>query len=84
MHADQRSVILLSVAGMLSGTAILLVYLAFQFGKVAIVSPMINTAPLFILLISRKFLGQEEIFSSRVVMGTVLIVGGVVLVSTFH
>jgi len=55
-----------------------------QFGKMAIVSPMISLARLFILLISRMFFGQEEIFSFRVVMGTVLTVAGVIFVSTFY
>lgn len=72
-----------ALAGLGTSIAIPTLYLALQLGTVVVVTPVMNTSPLFVLVISYAFFRGEELFTPRVVAGTVGIVGGVVLLSTF-
>lgn len=71
------------MAGLAGSVAIPTLYLALQLGTVVIVTPLMNTTPLFVLLLSFLFFREEELFTRRVLSGTVGIVAGVVLLSTF-
>jgi drug/metabolite transporter (DMT)-like permease len=68
--------------GLLSGccvaTAILCMYTALTVGQVVVVSPVLNTFPLFTLAWSLLF--RQERLSRRVGMGVVLVVAGVLLI----
>jgi DME family drug/metabolite transporter len=84
IRVNRRGIIFFSLAGSASSVAIPLLYLAFRIGNVVIVAPLNNTIPFFILLISYIFFREEELFSSRVISGTVLIVVGVILLTASH
>lgn len=71
------------LAGLATSVAIPVFYLALQLGNVVIVTPLMNASPLFVLGLSYLFFRGEELFTPRVVAGTLAIVGGVVLLSTF-
>ena len=47
----------------------------------SVVTPLTATAPIFVLLLSPFLLRGVEILTSRVVVGTLLIVGGVYLIT---
>jgi uncharacterized membrane protein len=64
----------------LNGLALLCQYVALSLGRVVVVSPMISTFPLFTLGISLLF-GVERL-SLRIGVGVLLVVLGVVVIST--
>lgn len=65
------------VAGIVSSIGTALLYVALRSGSIVIVAPILNTSPLFALLISYHWVHERELFSPRVVLGTMLIVCGV-------
>lgn len=60
-----------------------LVFYAFQYGSVAVVTPLIHTDPLFILILAYLYLRSVEKPSWKVVLGTLTIVGGIMLITIF-
>jgi drug/metabolite transporter, DME family len=64
-------------AGLAENTGVFLNVLALSVGSVSVVAPLLGTAPIFVLLLSLVFMRELETLSSRVVLGTVLIVLGV-------
>jgi drug/metabolite transporter (DMT)-like permease len=69
-----------ALTGVLNGLALLCQYVALSLGRVVVVSPMISTFPLFTLGISLLF-GVERL-SLRIGVGVLLVVLGVVVIST--
>jgi drug/metabolite transporter (DMT)-like permease len=65
--------------GICNGTGTLLLYLALGAGPVSLVAPLYATYPLFTVGMSAIFLGNVRI-TARLVAGTALTVGGVVLI----
>jgi drug/metabolite transporter (DMT)-like permease len=65
--------------GICNGTGTLLLYLALGAGPVSLVAPLYATYPLFTVGMSAIFLGNVRI-TFRLVAGTALTVGGVVLI----
>lgn len=61
---------------MFNGASLFLMYTALAKGKVALVSPIVATYPLFTLALSMLFLRQERV-PPRVALGAVLTVAGV-------
>lgn len=72
-----------ALAGLCTSIAIPTLYLALQLGTVVVVTPVQNTSPLFVLALSYLFFRGEELFAPRVIGGTVSVVLGVILLSTF-
>lgn len=58
-----------------------LTFRALHKGDLSVVSPIINTTPLFILAFTALFLRGEEKINKLVVIGVVLIVGGIALIT---
>jgi drug/metabolite transporter, DME family len=56
-------------------------FLALNGGQISIVSPLINTTPLFVIGLTALFLRGEEKINRLVVIGVVLLVGGIVLIT---
>lgn len=71
------------LAGLATSVAIPTLYLALRLGQVVVVTPIMNASPLFVLALSYVFFRGEELFTPRVVAGTVGVVAGVILLSTF-
>ncbi len=79
----RREQVFFALAGMATATAIPVLYTALQIGDVVMVAPMTNTTPFWVLLLSFVFFRESELFTPRVIGGTALTVGGVILISTF-
>ena len=65
--------------GICNGIGTLLLYAALGAGPVSLVAPLVATYPLVTVALSVLFLGNVKI-TSRLVAGTALTVGGVVLI----
>lgn len=83
LGVGRDEVVFFALAGFCTSVAIPTLYLALQLGTVVIVTPVQNTSPLFVLLLSYVFFRGEELFTPRVIAGTVGVVAGVILLSTF-
>lgn len=72
-----------ALSGVATAVAIPVLYTALQVGSVVLVVPMTNTTPFWVLAFSFLFFRGSELFTPRVIGGTALTVGGVILLSTF-
>jgi drug/metabolite transporter (DMT)-like permease len=66
--------------GILNALAFILHFFSLNIGTVAVVSPLISTAPFFSLTLSLLFMRDVERVTRLIVIGTVLIVGGAALI----
>lgn len=73
----------LVLGGLAATVAVYGLILAIELGQVSIVATLVQTSPLFVLLLSVLFLRQTERVTPRVVLGGTLTVGGGVLASLF-
>jgi drug/metabolite transporter (DMT)-like permease len=80
--ADGRATPWFVATGLLNGGGVFLSYVALNGGKVATVSPIVATYPLFTLGLSLLFMRQERI-SARMVAGVVLTVASVAVLLAF-
>ncbi len=69
-------------AALLSTVAQVLNFAALSMGEVSVMVPLLDTTPLFILFFSAIFLKDLERITARIVFGTVLMVAGVVIISS--
>ena len=81
LRQKKRSVAFLLIAGVTAAAGILSSFFALSMAPVVVVSPLQSISPLFALLWSYLFLGQLERITLRVILGTLLVVGGVALVA---
>jgi drug/metabolite transporter (DMT)-like permease len=79
---NRRSMGFFVLAGLSQAAAQLTLLNALRQGMVAVVSPVVSTAPLFTLLLAPILLRGREKISSRLIVSMVLIVAGVVLVTS--
>ena len=68
-------------AGLTENVGVFLTIVGLSLGAVSVVTPLTASAPLFVLLLAPFFLRGVEVFSGRVVVGTLLIVFGVYLIT---
>lgn len=80
---NRRGLSLFCGAGICEGGAILCMYYALSLGTVILVSPLINTSPLFALFFSHLFLKDAEKVTRKIVIAAVLIVIGATII-TFY
>jgi uncharacterized membrane protein len=57
-------------------------FVALGRGEVAVILPLLNTTPLFSVLFSSLFLRQFETVTARVILGAVVMVAGVVTITS--
>jgi drug/metabolite transporter, DME family len=57
-------------------------FIALARGELSVIIPLLNTTPLFTVLFSVLFLRAVETINSRVVLGAIAMVGGVVLITS--
>ncbi|MGE3541483.1 MAG: DMT family transporter [Candidatus Tectimicrobiota bacterium] len=81
LHCDARSWRYFLAAGVTENAGVLLGLIALGLGQVSVVTPLNGTSPLFVLLLSFVCLRGIEPLSSRIVLGTLLIVAGVFLLT---
>jgi drug/metabolite transporter (DMT)-like permease len=75
---DHRGALWFAAVGLCNGLAVLAMYAALEYGPVTIISPVIAGYPLVTLLLSRAFLGKEDV-SPQLIAGVTGAVCGVVL-----
>ena len=68
-------------AGFTENAGVFMTIVGLSLGAVSVVTPLTATAPIFVLLLSPFLLRGVEILTTRVVVGTVLIVFGVYLIT---
>jgi drug/metabolite transporter (DMT)-like permease len=56
-------------------------FIALNGGPISVVSPLINTTPLFVIGLTWLFLRGEERINRNVVIGVILLVGGIALIT---
>ena len=57
-------------------------FIALARGQLSVIIPLLNTTPLFTVFFSALFLRNVETVNSRIILGAVLMVGGVVLITS--
>jgi transporter family protein len=78
-----RSLAYFIFAGIAENAGVFLLIFALSLGAVSVVTPLTAASPLFVLLFTPFFLKGVEVLTTRVVIGTVLIVFGVYLITAF-
>jgi len=78
---NRRAVGFLLLSGTAAACGIMSSFFALSMAPVVIVSPLQSTNPLFALLWSYLFLGRLERITPRLVLGSILVVGGVILIT---
>jgi uncharacterized membrane protein len=78
---EGRSTVYFVGAGIAENLSVFLVLVAMSMGEVSVVAPLSGTAPLFVLPFTSVFLKGVETLTGRIVMGSLLIVLGVVLLT---
>jgi drug/metabolite transporter (DMT)-like permease len=75
---DHRGALWFGAVGLCNGLSVLAMYAALEYGPVAVISPLIAGYPLVTLLLSRAFLGKEDV-GPQLIAGVAGAVCGVVL-----
>ena len=78
----RRSFLFFLCAALVATVAQVLNFVALGRGQLAVIIPLLNTTPLFSVLFSVLFLRDVETVNSRIVFGAILMVGGVVLITS--
>jgi drug/metabolite transporter (DMT)-like permease len=78
---SRKAVGLLLLSGLAAACGITSSFFALSMAPVVVVSPLQSTNPLFALLWSWLFLGHLEKITPRLVLGSVLVVAGVILIT---
>ena len=79
---DRSSLLLFVTAAFIAMSAQILNFVAIGQGELSAIIPLLNTTPLFTVLFSSLFLRAVETLSTRIVLGAMLMVGGVLLITT--
>lgn len=82
LRCDGRSLLYFIAGGILENAGVFLVLVALGLGEVSVVIPLAGTAPLFVLLLAFLFPSALTKLHWRIVLGAVLIVLGVVLLTS--
>lgn len=69
-------------AGIIAALAQVANFIAIGRGQLSVIIPLLNTSPLFTVFFSAVFLRNIETVNSRIVLGAILMVGGVVLITS--
>jgi uncharacterized membrane protein len=81
LRCERASLLFLIGGGIAENTGVFLLIVALGFGDVSVVTPLIGTAPLFVLLLALLFPSGRRQLNWRVVGGAVLVVLGVFLLT---
>ena len=69
------------LSGVANSLALITLFGALNSGLVTVVGPISAVAPLFVILFALLFLRRVEVVNSRLVIGAILIVAGMVLIA---
>jgi drug/metabolite transporter (DMT)-like permease len=76
-----RGAFYFAAGGIFSALGVTGLFLALERAQVVIVSPVSSTNPLFTLILAAIFLREVEQLNLRVVIGSLLVVGGVIVLT---
>ncbi len=82
LHMDRDGFIFFFCAAIIAALAQVANFIAIGRGQLSVIIPLLNTSPLFTVFFSAVFLRNIETVNSRIVLGAVLMVGGVVLITS--
>ena len=80
INTSRRALAFMSLAGLASGAGATSMLFALSRAPVVLVTPVAAVTPLIVLFLSSVFLKQMEFITPRVITGTLIVIGGVVLV----
>lgn len=78
--SHRKSMIFMILAGLASGAGATSMLFSLSLAPVVLVAPIASVTPLIVLGLSFLFIRRLELITRRVIIGTCLVVGGVVLV----
>ena len=78
--SSKQALGLFALSGLGGGVAVIALSFGLQKGDVSVVGPILSASPLITLILVRIFLERLEIISPTVVIGSLLVVGGTVMV----
>ena len=78
--SSEQALGLFALSGLGGGVAVIALSFGLQKGDVSVVGPILSASPLITLILVRIFLERLEIISPTVVIGSLLVVGGTVMV----
>jgi len=82
IRPQRKSLPFFGCAALVSATAQILNFTALSMGEVTTMVPLLETTPLFTVLFSAIFLRDLEKVTPRILLGALLMMGGVVIIST--
>lgn len=78
---NKKGIVFLLISGVAASLGIMFSFVALSVAPVVIVSPLQSTNPLFTMLFSYFFIGHLEKITPRLLLGSLLLVGGVILIA---
>ncbi|HEU4342828.1 MAG TPA: DMT family transporter [Candidatus Binatia bacterium] len=82
IRTDRQSLLFFVSAAFVAVSAQILNFVAIGRGELSAIIPLLNTTPLFTVVFSALFLRSVERLNTRIILGAVLMVAGVVLITT--
>ena len=82
LRTERNSFAFFLVAALVAVVSQVLNFIALGRGQLSVIIPLLNTTPLFTVLFSALFLRGIEVVNSRIVFGAILMVAGVVLITS--
>lgn len=82
IRCDNQQLLNYFFAGLFSSIGPVLIFAALSLGDLVTIAPIASTTPLFVLVLSYLFFRTQEIFTKRVVFGTLGTVFGLVIMIT--
>jgi uncharacterized membrane protein len=79
-----RSLVYFVLAGVAENVGVFFLFEALSVGTVSVVAPLASVSPVFVLALSPLLLRGMDILNRRIVLGTLLIVGGVYLITALR
>lgn len=81
-RVNQNSLRFFLAAALVATTAQVANFIALGRGQMSVIIPLLNTTPLFTVFFSAMFLRKVETVNLRIICGAILMVGGVVLITS--
>jgi drug/metabolite transporter, DME family len=82
LRVERKSFLFFFIAALVAVAAQIANFTALGHGQLSVIIPLLNTTPLFTVTFSALFLRKVETVNSRIVFGAVLMVAGVVLITS--
>ena len=82
LRMERQGFSFFSAAALLATAAQVLNFVALARGELSVIIPLLNTTPLFTVLLSVVFLRKVETVNQRIVLGAILMFAGVVIITS--